>query len=272
MVREKIFLGILMENFLNKRLRAEAMRKIQYLDFDSKIFGLKMGKILVPNGGLKTEELYEILQTAIREKYDHLFVRVNTQDTETLFALLKCGFYITDCLVTFSLDLQGYIPRSVKEVTIYERIDDEKKVSQIKEISKSSFKYDRFHSDPNLPKEKSDELNSVWAENDVRGRSLVTLLKERGNSILGFVTINKKDDHHAYIDLIAVRENCRGQGIGSALVDASLNWLKEQGFKTVTVGTQIANVPAIRLYERRGFLLTHSQYSFHKFLKNAREK
>jgi ribosomal protein S18 acetylase RimI-like enzyme len=62
------------------------------------------------------------------------------------------------------------------------------------------------------------------------------------------------------IDLIAVATDAHGRGAGSALTAAFAGLYT--GMPRV-VGTQIANVPSIRLYTKLGFALARSQYVLH---------
>lgn len=56
-----------------------------------------------------------------------------------------------------------------------------------------------------------------------------------------------------YIQRLAVARNCRGRGIGMALVRDALWWLRRGGADNVSVNTQIGNRPALALYRRCGF-------------------
>jgi ribosomal protein S18 acetylase RimI-like enzyme len=57
----------------------------------------------------------------------------------------------------------------------------------------------------------------------------------------------------AELESLAVVEGRRGEGIGSALLEAVERELAAQGLDDVIVGVLPGNVDAIRLYERRGF-------------------
>jgi ribosomal protein S18 acetylase RimI-like enzyme len=57
----------------------------------------------------------------------------------------------------------------------------------------------------------------------------------------------------AEIESLAVTEERRGEGIGSALMDALEGELEAMGLRDVIVGAVAGNEGALRLYERRGF-------------------
>jgi GNAT superfamily N-acetyltransferase len=53
-------------------------------------------------------------------------------------------------------------------------------------------------------------------------------------------------------DLLVV-EPARRSGVGVALLDAAIDWLRERGMPRVVLGTAAQNETARRLFERRGF-------------------
>jgi ribosomal protein S18 acetylase RimI-like enzyme len=57
----------------------------------------------------------------------------------------------------------------------------------------------------------------------------------------------------AELESLAVSASHRGQGIGSALLDAMDEALEAQGIRDVFVGALAGNEGALRLYARRGF-------------------
>lgn len=59
-------------------------------------------------------------------------------------------------------------------------------------------------------------------------------------------------DEHTPAFSISVDEECRGQGIGSRLMQTTLDELARQGFSCCSLSVQKAN-PALHLYERLGF-------------------
>lgn len=54
---------------------------------------------------------------------------------------------------------------------------------------------------------------------------------------------------------LAVKTEQRGGGAGGALIDAALDWLREQGVKRVELRTSAKNGLAIDFYRKHGFLV-----------------
>ena len=63
-------------------------------------------------------------------------------------------------------------------------------------------------------------------------------------------------DACGFIHDVAVDEQARRHGIGAALVEAAMKWLKERGAPRVVLGTAEQNVAAQRLFSRLGFRRT----------------
>jgi len=83
---------------------------------------------------------------------------------------------------------------------------------------------------------------------------------ERQRRIVGYAyaaiePLSWKDlrDECGFIHDLVVSEGARGGGIGAALLDAAVEWLREQGMPRVVLGTAAQNDRARRLFERRGF-------------------
>jgi GNAT superfamily N-acetyltransferase len=59
-----------------------------------------------------------------------------------------------------------------------------------------------------------------------------------------------------FIHDILVSDAARRSGVGEALLNAAIEWLREQGMPRVVLGTAAQNDTAKRLFEKRGFRAT----------------
>ena len=96
----------------------------------------------------------------------------------------------------------------------------------------------------------------------------VTVAEEDG-CILGFVACQIQTDTAVHLQrragtivLIGTAAAARGRHVGSALLQTVLNRFAGRDAVAVEVGTQLRNVVAARLYERRGFRLVAGALSF----------
>jgi GNAT superfamily N-acetyltransferase len=58
---------------------------------------------------------------------------------------------------------------------------------------------------------------------------------------------------HAHLSVLAVTQAAEGKGAGSALLDRSIAWAKEQHSDRLTLSALVTNARARALYERKGF-------------------
>jgi|ERR1044072_19867 ribosomal protein S18 acetylase RimI-like enzyme len=62
-----------------------------------------------------------------------------------------------------------------------------------------------------------------------------------------------KHDRYAYLGFMYVRPEHRGKGVNQKVLDALLNWAKEQGLAEVRLEVFSENLSAIKAYEKAGF-------------------
>ena len=88
------------------------------------------------------------------------------------------------------------------------------------------------------------------------------LVAQRGNEIVGFLLIQERSHppypisrpgHFAMIEAAVVDEPHRGQGIGTALIDAAVGWARDKGLTAMQLNVWTANDKARKFYVDRGF-------------------
>jgi dTDP-4-amino-4,6-dideoxy-D-galactose acyltransferase len=136
-------------------------------------------------------------------------------------------------------------------------------------------KFSRFRVDPAFPQEKFLAMYRLWIERSVRGELADMVLVAAADLIdnperveldpAGMVTLAESGGV-GQIGLIAVAGAMRGRGIGSALITAAHRWMQARGAVKTQVVTQLANLPACRLYERAGYQLARVQNFYHFWL------
>jgi GNAT superfamily N-acetyltransferase len=137
------------------------------------------------------------------------------------------------------------------------------------EIARSSFRFSRFHLDPLIPLESAHQIKHDWILNYLlrkRGEHLwVASVAGRPAGFLAVIAGNDAGRRYRAIDLIGVAPAYQGQGIGQALVAYFIDTYRDHS-DFLLVGTQIANLPSIHLYQKLGFSLVKSAYVMHLHL------
>ena len=95
----------------------------------------------------------------------------------------------------------------------------------------------------------ADDQRPVFVYRDDSGRVLgyaFCILKEvRGDQLM-------QDIRTLYIDDLCVDENCRGQGVGSALYRHVLDYARQERCYNVTLNVWSLNAPAMAFYQKCG--------------------
>jgi ribosomal protein S18 acetylase RimI-like enzyme len=84
------------------------------------------------------------------------------------------------------------------------------------------------------------------------------MLRERkSGALVGMVLCSRVSPKVAHVTQLCVAKAYRGRGLGWALLDRSAEALLRAGFEAISLTVTEANEPAVRLYERFGFLSRH---------------
>lgn len=174
----------------------------------------------------------------------------------------KNKFYLADITINLKYNLEY---KDTKAISINNfEIAKTDSINSILKISRQSFVYDRFHSDPNFPNYFASEIKSRWLENhfkNLRGDKCFVINED--DQIKGFLLSMIKNDN-VIIDLIAVDKRFRNESVATNLINGMINYYKNK-FATFFVSTQISNIPSIKLYQKLGFITQHHQLVWHYF-------
>lgn len=186
-----------------------------------------------------------------------LYAKVPVANVMDVRRLTDVGFAVVDVNVTLQHDDSPPRPLPA-DVEIVEA--EKHHELPLLDIAGSSFRHSRFHLDPGLPRALADHVKREWLRScleGARGDALLCAVVE--GRAAGFLAALAPPDA-AVIDLIAVDD--QGRGIGGALVSAFVE--RYAGTRPVLrVGTQIANVHSLRLYNRHGFRVESAAYVLH---------
>lgn len=231
------------------------------LEYDTKLFGMKTAKIthVAPHD---IQALVHELQT---HGVEYATYRVESQQMETVARLEAAGFVLVDGFIELE---QKAGDRSSTVDNSFIRSATNEDIPALRALAGSSFIYNRFYNDPLITKEQADTLFADWVQNSVAqiAADEVFVYENEGN-IVGFVTIKYVGE----IPLIAVSKEVRGQGIAQKLITHALHALairnsqpetRNPKLATITIDTQLQNIPALRTYIRCGFLPTKSFFTY----------
>jgi dTDP-4-amino-4,6-dideoxy-D-galactose acyltransferase len=220
---------------------------IEKLEWDSKFFGKKIGKLLLTHEVKSMEEFYP-------NEFDLIYVFSKTRQN----ILEENGFELVDTKVNYVKSSDHFYNEDVATVKSYSGEMSEKLISLALQSGwKSRFKRD---SSLNL---KFDELYILWLEKSLN-RTIADefFVAYDGDEICGFVSVSAINDL-GKIGLISVDGNIRGKGIGSNLIKKAENWYRNNNLRSGSVVTQLENIEACRFYEKNGYTIGDKDFIYH---------
>jgi ribosomal protein S18 acetylase RimI-like enzyme len=189
---------------------------------------------------------------------DFVYAKMPIEESNLLNHLTLLGFDLVETLVTFEC-------KSFKSKRIYNSVcrfansEDEKNINK---IAYNSFDKSRFHIDPKIPLKKANLIKSEWVRSFFRGlRGDWMVVAEISGKICGFLQLIKSSSNSIIIDLIAVKDEYRGMGVGDSMIAFAFKNCIEKPL--IQAGTQLINLDSIKFYETLGFEKKTSNYSLH---------
>jgi ribosomal protein S18 acetylase RimI-like enzyme len=83
---------------------------------------------------------------------------------------------------------------------------------------------------------------------------LALVAELQGNAVgLVWVRIDPSTPDVAHLYQMWVAAECRGRGVGKALLDTAIEWTTSNGARSIELGVTVGNSPARRLYKGAGF-------------------
>ena len=185
--------------------------------------------------------------------------RIAQDDAAGAAALSAAGFLQVDTLVTLARALHPEDAGPLPQGVFVAAAQDAPGCGMVGAVA---FRKDRFHADTRIEPAGADAVKRHWAENAVLGRAdRVFITRGPDGDVSGFNACLAPPDK-AVIDLIGVRPEATGQGLGSRLVEAAIAHYAASRIR-LEVGTQAANEGSLRFYRRLGFNEIRRQISWH---------
>lgn len=204
-----------------------------------------------------SDEIRELKE--VKEKKVFIYTKLPASALNYVEFVEKEGFHLIDTNVVLEKNYSAnYIYNNNCELRFATSHDEAGAVN----LAQDSFTYSRFHLDNNFSKKLADHIKAEWVRNyfkGVRGEWMVLACID--TRIVGFLQLTSNKNDTLVIDLIAVDPNYRRLGIANDMIAFAETKLTQ--FIYNRVGTQIANVPSLKLYHRMGFSIVSSSYVFH---------
>lgn len=235
----------------------------QYLEWDSEFFQRRIARVI--GNRLSQEMIDPILNWCESRNINCLYFLADSDDSTTIRLAEDNAFRFVDIRMTLERRLEGSPPFGEKISQVIIRPFIAQDVPTLRAIAKSSYRDSRFFFDPNFPPALASALYETWITKSCNGYADAVLVAEIQAQPVGYISCHISREGIGQIGLAGVSPDWEGNGIGKALLNASLGWFAGRGATRVVVVTQGRNYRALRLYEAGGFLTKAVQLWYHRW-------
>jgi dTDP-4-amino-4,6-dideoxy-D-galactose acyltransferase len=239
----------------------------ELLPWDTEFFCCRIARVC--GDTLKPEQAVRIDEWSRSNRIRCLYFLSRADDPATIHTAGQHGFGLVDIRVTFDLGVMDShnSTRPALPAGASIRPVQPNDLSGLQAMARTGHGGTRFFSDSHFPRQRAEDLYSIWITLETQGRAQTVLVAASAtNQPLGHVSCHLDlASREGQIGLVGVSPEVRGRGIGKSLVLAAIDWYRVQGAHEVTVVTQGNNRAAQRLYQQCGFLSRDMQLWYHKW-------
>jgi Acetyltransferase (GNAT) family. len=234
--------------------------KISYLEWDSKFFDKKIGKVELDF--YDPQKLSKLLDKARKDNYqliylfapEHLFLQ---DDILRLY-----NGKLMDRKVLYRMDFESCHPQSNRVI----EYSASEPTNELVQLCYLSGVHSRFNTDENFSTNDFHRLYYTWLCESIKKQIADnTFIIEDKEAIRAMVTL-KKNDAIGQIGLLSVSTEAQKKGYGKLLIEASKQALFEKGIFSLEIPTQLANQNACQFYEHCGFYKLSISNIYHFWL------
>jgi len=122
-------------------------------------------------------------------------------------------------------------------------------------------------SEPYVKQYEKDEIDLSYVEDNEKA----VFFYYSDNNCVGQIMLSSHWNGYALVEDIAVRQDWRHMGVGTALLKKAVEWAKERHFIGLTLETQDVNVSACRFYAKNGFVIGGIDHMLYSSFPTANE-
>ena len=225
----------------------------------SEIFGHEVVRLVINDWERgKDLDFSHAISRYLEKRPIFIYTKIPVNAVACIQGLETVGFHLVDTNITFEKQILIKGRLSSLNAIRFARLEDKDEVGR---IALHNFVFSRFHLDPKIEVKVANKVKANWAMNYFSGkRGDALVVSDIGSKLSGFLQI-LFSERAMEIDLIAVDRAVRRKNIATDMINFAQNNL--DGFEFIRLGTQVANIPSMRLCENLGFRIRDAFYVFH---------
>lgn len=222
------------------------------LQWDTQFFNFNVGEI---SGEVTSSEQMKLIEELIIKNQTKLSYFINCEEIKnSILNESNLEFKLVDKRLTYSKEIN----KTADSCSQISSLISNEITPEIIKLAISAGGHSRYKTDDYITNQEFENLYEKLLYNPT-GKLLVYKLDDQP---IGLIILTIKNGE-AFINLIAVHEKCRNQGVGSQLIQEAENHFLNSGFEKLHIITQQDNKSACNLYEKSGFKVSSTGYFYH---------
>jgi GNAT superfamily N-acetyltransferase len=233
------------------------------LEWDSEHFGFPIAQVSEP--ALDPEIAGAIDDWCAEHGVRCVYLLLDADDRASAQVAAAHDYRLADIRLTLRHDLQG-IPEADPDVPIREA--EQQDVPALAKLAAESHRDSRFYHDDGFPRERCDSLYATWVAEAIPDPGRWMFVREVAGEAVGYQVVTPHGgDGIAHLDILAVDESHRREGIGRNLLFAGMRRPRSAGATAVETATQERNRVSLETHLALGFTCTRREAWHHKWFE-----
>jgi len=228
-----------------------------FLEWDSKFFGMKVGRLYVQDTG----NTRKLLEAANNDSYDLIYLY-----SKTNINYRRISSYVLVDVGGEILYSKPYIEPPQLGTSLglcISRYMDARVTDELHALALVSGHLSRFNVDQMLPHGSFSRLYHLWIHKTLNKQHNGEILVATVDGHLAGMISLEFNGQTSHIQLLAVSKDYQRQGLGSQLLKKAEQTSNARGMRKMLVKTQLTNAAARSLYTRHGYTETDRYHVYH---------
>jgi ribosomal protein S18 acetylase RimI-like enzyme len=235
----------------------------ELLDWDSDFFGFRIARVRAHD--LDRDGAAEVDAWCADREVRCLYLLLDGDDRDSAHLAAEHGYRLVDVRLTLRHELDG-IPEADPRVPI--RDAEPSDIPALRRLAARSHRDSRFYHDDGFPRERCDSLYATWVAEAVPDPGRWMFVREVAGEAVGYQVVTPHGgDGIARMDILAVDESHRREGIGRNLLFTGLRRPRSAGATAVETATQERNRVSLETHLALGFTCTRREAWHHKWFE-----
>jgi GNAT superfamily N-acetyltransferase len=238
--------------------------RLRFEPTENKRFNLRIARLQVAPDDTSVA-VPAIVELARAEQVEMLTLRLPCERIGLVQDAEGAGFRLMDSLLYYEAAIEAPSRPPASDIRFASAADADS-IEQLACLCFADYP-SHYHADRRLDRRLVAEGYAEWARRSCLDKAVAdaVIASVDGERIRGFGTVRRNDETEGEGVLFAVHPDFTGAGVFGALVDQAKRWCADSGLTRMIYSTQLDNRRVQRALTNRGFRLSSSWYTLHRW-------